>query len=111
MVGRLRVWFCSSYPVGSRLIPAALNSAIRLVVLTALLLFVGNSGSAAGATDPAPRIGGTFLQLLDHHQEWSAPEWNRLFDEFAAMQISKVFEGLASPAQIGTFSITRRARL
>lgn len=90
MVGRLRVCFCSRYPVASRSIPAVRNSAVRLVVLTALLLFVGNSGSAAGAPGPAPRIGGTFLQLLDHHQEWSATEWSSLFDAFAAMQISKV---------------------
>ncbi len=90
MVGPLRAWFCSRYPVRCRTFPAVGNTSGCLVALTALLLFVGHPGNAAGAASPAPRISGTFLQLLDHHQEWTTQEWNSLFEEFAAMQISKI---------------------
>src|SRR5512135_2281062 len=90
MVGRLRVSFCSSSPVGARLSPATAKSACCLVMLLALVSFAGHFSDAAGATNPAPRIGGTYLQLLDSHQDWTTRQWNNLFDEFAAMRISKI---------------------
>jgi len=90
MVGRLRVSFCSNSPVRARLSPATAKSACCLVMLLALVSFAGHFSDAAGATNPAPRIGGTYLQLLDSHQDWTTRQWNNLFDEFAAMRISKI---------------------
>ena len=90
MVGRLRVWFSSSDQVRNQLSPTVGMAAGSLVVLMALLSFFYHAGNAACATSAVPRIGGTFLQLLDHHQEWKAEDWSRLFDEFGAMRISKI---------------------
>ena len=90
MVGRSRVWFCSSCPIRIQALPAAARVAGGLLVLVALLSFSGHAGNTATAASAVPRIGGTFLQLLDHHQEWKAEDWNHLFDEFVAMRISKI---------------------
>jgi hypothetical protein len=69
---------------------AAAKVAGSLVVTMVMLLFFGHAGNEARAASAVPRIGGTFLQLLDQHQEWKAEDWSRLFDEFVAMRISKV---------------------
>ncbi len=90
MVGRLRVWFCSRRPLGIQRPPLSGEAAGSIVVLVALLSFVGHAGNATCATKAFPLIGGTFLQLLDHHQEWKAEDWTRLFDDFTAMRISKI---------------------
>lgn len=90
MVGRSRVSFCFSSPVRIRLSSPAATTAGCLVMMIALASLAGHTWDAAGATNATPRIGGTYLQLLDSHQDWTTQQWNNLFDEFATMRISKI---------------------
>jgi len=106
MVGRLRVRFFSNCPVRIQLSPVAVRAALSLVVLTALLSFFCHAENRTRGTNDIPRIGGTFLQLLNHHQEWKAEDWRRLFDEFSAMRMSRVIVQWSVSEDLAFFAST-----
>jgi len=106
MVGRLRVRFFSNCPVRIQLSPVAVRAALSLVVLTAVLSFFCHAENRTRGTNDIPRIGGTFLQLLNHHQEWKAEDWRRLFDEFSAMRMSRVIVQWSVSEDLAFFAST-----
>ena len=106
MVGRLRVRFFSNCPVRIQSAPVAVRAALSLVVLTAVLSFFCHAENRTRGTNDIPRIGGTFLQLLNHHQEWKAEDWRRLFDEFSAMRMSRVIVQWSVSEDLAFFAST-----
>ena len=106
MVGRLRVRFSSNCPVRIQSAPVAVRAALSLVVLTAVLSFFCHAENRTRGTNDIPRIGGTFLQLLNHHQEWKAEDWRRLFDEFSAMRMSRVIVQWSVSEDLAFFAST-----
>ncbi len=38
----------------------------------------------------APRLQGTFVQLLSHHGDWTKSDWHELFDDFSTLQLSQI---------------------
>jgi len=106
MVGRLQVRFFSNCPVRIQLSPVAVRAALSLVVLTAVLSFFCHAENRTRGTNDIPRIGGTFLQLLNHHQEWKAEDWRRLFDEFSAMRMSRVIVQWSVSEDLAFFAST-----
>lgn len=106
MVGRLRVRFFSNCPVRIQLSPVAVRAALSLVVLTAVLSFFCHAENRTRGANDIPRIGGTFLQLLNHHQEWKAEDWRRLFDEFSAMRMSRVIVQWSVSEDLAFFAST-----
>jgi hypothetical protein len=66
------------------------RAALTGITLLGLLSFFCYAGNGERSKDDASRISGTFLQLLNSHQDWSAEDWRRLFDEFSAMQVSRI---------------------
>jgi hypothetical protein len=90
MVGRLRVWFSSDCPARIPLSAVRRKAALAGIVLLGLLSLFCYAGSGERSKADASRIGGTFLQLFNPHQDWGAEDWRRLFDEFSAMQVSRI---------------------
>jgi hypothetical protein len=62
----------------------------RSCLLLLLLLLV--AGPAAGAAEVSrPALRGTFIQLLDHHRDWTEAQWQRLFADLQGAGIEEVY--------------------
>ena len=61
---------------------------MRTALLFGLLLFAV-AVSALGQT-PAPRLTGTFLQLLEEHGSWTDAQWAQLFDSLKSLGVQDI---------------------
>jgi Domain of unknown function (DUF4434) len=62
----------------------------RGLALSTALSFTSLAVAAQPQAVDAPRLQGTFVQLLSKHGNWSRAEWERLFDCFQALRLSLV---------------------